>query len=245
MLNILNPSIKSMGDLFEEMVDNRIHEYKIDPLVLSCARHRCNLSTSLELAEMCVTGDDHDTAAEIRKYYSQKLCLVSLKNGELSEFRKSLAEYLTQESKTTLMEKQKGIVYRLPEFYDYDIRIESLISEYSTRRFTDNELQGNYSSTRNFNVIPLLKLRRNTRRGNLLHYWAKDSTNMLYRFVVEADNQLLWAWEEIWKSNSLTIHGNLWPNKLHGRNEESFDYYKVNNWKLVNGFIIDEGNNEG
>lgn len=233
-----------MGDLFEDMMATRVHEYKIDPLVLSCARHRCNLGTSFETAEGIVTSDDYTKAEEIRKYYSQKLCLASLKEGELSEFRKSLAEYLNQESKTTLLDKQIGIVYRLPEFYDYDTSVESLVSEYGTRRFTDDELQGDYSTIKNINVVPLLKIRRQTRRGNLLHYWAKDGTNMLYRFVVDADNQLLWAWEEIWKSNSLTINGNLYPNKLYGRNEESFDYYKVNNWKLVNGFIIDRENNE-
>ena len=77
-----------------------------------------------------LTQQDRDVADSIRKYYSQKLMVLKLKNNNLSKYRQDLNSFI--HGSTHIFKKDiLPLVYRLPEFYLYDIDFDQLKSEHN------------------------------------------------------------------------------------------------------------------
>lgn len=77
-----------------------------------------------------ITQHDRDVADTIRKYYSQKLMVLKLKNNNLSKYRQDLNSFI--HNSTHLFKKDVlPLVYRLPEFYLYDTDFDKLKSEHN------------------------------------------------------------------------------------------------------------------
>lgn len=186
-------AVPKQNDLFEDSIfaetyDKTKHSYTSieDLLVLSvvCKRIRVDEGSYVDLLDPYivkkVTDADRVEAATIRDYYSKKLMCAILKNETLTAFRQDLKEFICTDGKN-FHEKIKPLVYRLPEFYEYDTEVDQMFNQY-------NRVVEGYSvfkqETKKLTYVATFDVVK--KRTKLKEYWFKDSSNNLvsFRFVV-------------------------------------------------------------
>ena len=136
----------SLGDLEFAFNDNvkkyEVYEISQDLLALSVcwARYRKvkdehglrPVITKLLDSDLfrLVSEDDIAQANTIRDYYSKKIMVWKLKNIKLTPFREDMNTFIHGDGKM-FKENMLPLVYRLPEFYEYDIEFEKMSFEYN------------------------------------------------------------------------------------------------------------------
>lgn len=127
-----------------------------------------------------ITDQKFNVEAEvIRRHFRNKLMMITLKNHHVSPFRNNLDEILNEPTK--LKSSQIPILLRLPDFYQEDKEMESLID--------------NYVSVTNVNVKTfksidepvsfVKKFTRYARRRNVVKYYFKNQDNQLFCFRLD------------------------------------------------------------
>lgn len=210
-------------------------EHNIDALILSCAIYRLNSSGiyySLDdIKNDQVIDEDRLLAKKIRNYYGSKLVMSSLKNQSMSSFRKDLAGFLcTDGTKYDLA--IAGIIYKLPEFYEYDQTLELLNYTKFAPIYADDDKNFECGE---FNIVPVTKLMRNTKIKKSIQYWfVVEKNNHPLCISIEPKNPLLHIWEKLFSHNKvLKIKGTFIINKGVG-----FKYYDASKWNLEEFSII-------
>ena len=84
---------------------------------------------------------DRERAKEIRDYYSKKFMVFTLKEQKLTAFRKDLNSFIHSDG-LIFKETMMPLVYRLPEFYEYDIGFDDMVMM--------NDLDKQFQPTDNF-----------------------------------------------------------------------------------------------
>ena len=79
-----------------------------------------------------IIQEDRDKANLIRDYYSKKLMMFTLKGQQLTNYRKDLNTFIHGDCKV-VKEEMMPLVYRLPEFYEYDVGLDEMFLELDTR----------------------------------------------------------------------------------------------------------------
>lgn len=173
-----------------------------------------------------VTEEDRVRANTIRDFYQKKFLMLSLKSKHLTMFRKDLSDYVNGNSKI-VAEKMLPMIYRLPEFYDYDIAFDELkrelkteIPEFRTRNKPVSKMQRV--------LFPLKCLTKETKRMKCHEYWMHDSTDNLYVIVLDLKNQLQPLWDREFSKQSITIEGFLMP-----KSRDDIEYYQLGDWTVV------------
>ena len=130
-MNLTEKTIKDLEDWFIR------NNYKTteDSLVLSCAwyRLRNNFNNKVNMPNSLfdynlldqILEVDRLLAYNIRDYFSKKIMVWKLKNMELTTFREDLNEFIHSDG-LLIKEKMIGLIFRLPEFYHYDITIDEI-----------------------------------------------------------------------------------------------------------------------
>jgi hypothetical protein len=196
-MNITRTLDFDFEDIFEakHQKEDREIEYKEDPLLLSCCaksvfekggRYRSFEDESL--LDM-ITGEHRAHAHAIRKYFSKKFFWKNLENScPLSPFRQRVLFLL--ESKTKVIkEKDTGIFYKLPYFYEEDQVYERFKKELKTG-------ENFHSSDRSFYTEQKRSLEYLEKtigwqgKDKIVRYWFKDQDQCLYNFVITEKNPL-------------------------------------------------------
>ena len=131
-----------------------------------------------------VTDIDRENAAAIRDYYSKKIMVWKLKGQRLSNFREDMNTFIHSDGKT-FKEEVLPLVYRLPEFHEYDVQFDEMASEHNK-----------FIKTRPIaNVTKNLKLEKTfvvgKRYSKRKEYWFTDEDDNLVTFSLVKDNPLL------------------------------------------------------
>jgi hypothetical protein len=211
----------------------RVTEFKDDPLVLSCAVKRY-LKNKLEYKSMgevleYVNSDDRELAEQIRKYYGKKFFWDALSNTKpLSDYRRRLINLLENRiSKCT--DRDCGIYYKLPWFYDEDMIYEDLKKKYSTEKL--KTLEYNRSSTIAIRLTYICHSLSTQNKRKIKYFWFHDSNNNLYSINVNTDNELLTMFETI--INSTNDH--IFETKLTEDRIDKMHFYKLFSFKFLKG----------
>ena len=176
----------------------QVLEIEEDLLALSCAWQRIrsvskeDRSPQLSVTRLtdstlfrCVSQADHDKAAQVRDYYSKKIMLWKLKGVRMSAFREDMNSFIHTDGKV-FKENMQPLVYRLPEFYDYDSEFDVLSNEYNKKVNQD---------VQNTQGVKRLKLAKtfvvNKKHTKRKEYWFSDENNDLVSLVLALDNPLL------------------------------------------------------
>lgn len=207
---------------------------KIDPLVLSVAHYRNRLSDKSYIDKFfdtetyaIVNDSDYTTANSIRDYYEKKVIYWKLSDIELSSFRTCLEQFLTNEqNKFSFNTKNHGLIFRLPEFYDYDIALDSFLDkEYRPVEITKSHVKN--ATIRN--VTFLKRINRQTRASNSFNYWFVDSDGILLEYKIDRKNNLLNVFHSIVTSEKkLKITADM---VSHTR--ESYQFYSIHKLNSV------------
>lgn len=130
-----------------------------------------------------VTTQDHAKAAEIRDYYSKKIMMWKLKDVRLSQFREDMNSFIHTNGKM-FKDNTVPLAFRLPEFYEYDVEFDTLISEHNK---VINDKTKSQTKT--------LKLKKTFSVGKKYtkrkEYWFSDEDNNLITFSLTHDNPLI------------------------------------------------------
>jgi hypothetical protein len=178
-------------------------EFKEDPLVLAVSLKDImsqNLGSYYSLDDPRVfeniTDDIREQAEHIRKYYGKKYFWSNLSsNQHLSDFRGRVC-YLLENRIHTCKDKDAGIYYKLPYFYDEDMIYDEFKKLYNT---TDIPRIGSIKTPNTKHQLTLKYLRTTSSRQqkrNLNRFWFTDN-QYLYNIEIANDNPLLELFKQI------------------------------------------------
>ena len=146
-----------------------------------------------------VTTDDRQKANEIRDYYSKKIMMWKLKDVRLSQFREDMNSFIHTNGKM-FKDNMVPLAYRLPEFYNYDVDFDDLVSEHN-KIITDKS----YKQTKNLSLKKTFSVGKKYSKRK--EYWFSDETNNLVTFSLTHDNPLISLLDNQCK-NSISLSGN-------------------------------------
>lgn len=212
-------NISSLDDIFKEIEFNEKNKMRVDPadgLAISVSNYR-----QRELRTYgSVLQSDHDTASSIRDYYSKKLIVRTLKGKPLSKFRQDLSDYLSKGYTNEYPEKYMGMIYKLPEFYFYDLEIDKL------RLDSTNEKVDTHIGVKKLNF--LTKLYRSAKSTGSYTFWFHDENKNLYSMQIYKENELLELFQSVCEYGTVTISG-----KFLSMSKDDLNYYKICNPRLL------------
>lgn len=242
---VLNPPTISSGfkglliggsESHSHLKKTQIYESVEDLLALSVAAHRVSKESYYQLTDhnlyLIVSPDDRALANEIRKYYSQKFVMVTLKEGKMAGYREQISKLVNSDGKV-FKDEQIGPAYYLPKFYFYDLGLDEVKQSVNpNQNFNEFNRNKTPSSLKLIeNLVPLnKKLHRKTKHKNNFEYWFKDKKlNAGVMISLQHDNPLLKLFEHFYfNSNELNIQGN-----FHRKTLDQFEYFDVTNFEIV------------
>jgi hypothetical protein len=195
-------SLKQLNLWAEQKLEPPFHSYTVtecpeDSLALAVCYHRLTslrlgAAAGTEMTNMLspavasqVTTVDRDLASKIRQYYQERIVLWRLAGAEFTEFRRKLEDY-TRSDGTLVREGQHGMLYRLPQFYEYDTALDTILENLMPL----SEQQCQSVKTGKVTLTSLRALDRVIKRGKFTDYWCHDSNHNAYRISVEQSNAL-------------------------------------------------------
>jgi hypothetical protein len=170
-----------------------------------------------------VSEDDIAHANTIRDYYSKKIMVWKLKNIKLTPFREDMNTFIHGDGKM-FKENMLPLVYRLPEFYEYDIEFEKMSFEYNK----EVKRQESPHVTERKYLTFIKSLSVNTKRLKKTEYWFSDNHNNLVQMNIETHNPLYSLLDKVIKSGSIELDGRYGTRKRDGN-----EFLRVEKYKFV------------
>jgi hypothetical protein len=168
-----------------------------------------------------IIQEDRDKANVIRDYYSKKLMMINLRGQRISNYRKDLSTFIHGDCKI-VKEEMMPLIYRLPEFHEYDIGTDEMFRGLDTR-FEDSRIASETIKT----LSPVKKFTVKRKSGKYNEYWLRDEQNRPCRIEIDSSNQLLHLWEYFFKKNSVSLDC---ISKFEERDNIAF--YKIIKWTI-------------
>ena len=235
--NILGGSIEWDSFINTDNVKKyEVFETTEDVLALSVTWHRLRsllshkinpngrptkLTDSVLFKEMI--QEDREKANVIRDYYSKKLMVITLREQRMSKFRKDLSAFIHGDSKV-VKEELMPIIYRLPEFHEYDISFDEMVRDLNTR-FEFPEHTQAWSGTKT--LKPIKKFIVKHRINKFSEYWLKDDDNKLVKIEVPIENKLNHLWEHFFEQDSIPLQGH-----FKHMERDGISYFHLKNWEI-------------
>jgi hypothetical protein len=204
-------------------------EIKEDLLALSVAWHRIRSNGELlsihtliskELFEK-VNNQDRELANTIRDYYSKKLMILKLKNSRLSKFREDLNIFV--HNKTDIHQKEIfPLVYRLPEFYQYDSAFDKIKMEHDSAIVIPSMFTNQVFSLK-FIKSFIVK----SKLGKRKEFWFANKDNHLVNMTLVENNPLISLLEKQF-NEPLNVHGLF---KIKTR--DGYNYYSIDKYSFI------------
>jgi hypothetical protein len=182
-----------------------MYESTVDLLALSVCWRRLRNDTSsdpkpyitslLDIGLLPQVSDtDIELANSIRDYYSKKLMMLSLKSERpFTQFKKDLSTFVNSDG-TIFREEFVPLVFRLPEFYDYDIQLDKFITE-SKQDFVLGKDEYKFLGN-------MVRINRKMKKHD---YWFVDSNKALGCVSIDTHNNLLGFWDTQVHNNSTGV----------------------------------------
>lgn len=171
--------------------------FKDDPVALTCASYRLWKMGGPRWSDINfapVSEEDRVTALELKKYYRDRLVFDALKNGTngRSEFRNKLARLVIDDLVYT--DKEVGMLYRLPYFYEEDLALDRVVNQTST---AEESFRG-HKQVATYTLIE--KILRSRRSGDYYNYWfSSDVDKSAYYVTIKDDNSMRPLFESVIK----------------------------------------------
>ena len=167
---------------------------------------------------------DRIRANEIRDYFSKKIMLWTLKSIKLSAYRQDLNKFIHGDGKK-VTEKLLPLVYRLPEFYEYDIQFDQFKREINLEILNFGKIDSVKKIT---TLTPIKSFYKTNKRVKHFEYWLKDSNDNAHLITIEPKNPLKHIWDKIFTNSQLRIEGTYYPKKY-----DELQYYQLLNWSAT------------
>ena len=167
---------------------------------------------------------DRIRANEIRDYFSKKIMLWTLKSVKLSAYRQDLNKFIHGDSKK-VTEELLPLIYRLPEFYEYDIQFDQFKREVNLEITNFSNIDSVKKIT---TLTPVTSFYKTNKRVKHFEYWLKDSNDNAHLITIEPKNPLKHIWDKIFANGQLRIEATCYPKKY-----DELQYYQLLNWSVT------------
>jgi len=227
-LQHLNPNVKKyeVFETSEDILALSVTWHRLRPLIshgisniMNPSDRPTKLTDSILFKEMI--SEDREKANVIRDYYSKKLMMINLRGQRISNYRKDLSAFIHGDCKV-VKEEMMPLIYRLPEFYEYDIGTDEMFRGLDTR-FEDSRIASETIKT----LSPVKKFVVKRKSGKYNEYWLRDEQNRPCRIEIDSSNQLMHLWEYFFEKNSLSLDC---ISKFEERDNIAF--YKIIKWTI-------------
>lgn len=225
----------SLEDLFKQVEESKapdtVREYLEDILAISCCIQRLSYNETNKFNRSLNSPDipkevndlDRKKSANIRKYYKDKLLMLTLQGRDLTKYRRDLQKFLHGDA-FSVPDSLAGIVYRLPYFYDYDREIDDI---FQSSYFKNNKLP-DMREILPRNLKFLKKIENQRRSVNNIEYWFEDDMLNKVMFSIAADNPLLTLLDRHINNTGLSIIG-----RYYLRKKDLNEYFVMEKWSFV------------
>lgn len=225
---ISDPFTTWMDDL-ETKKKDVIQEFSEDVLAISCCIQRLangdaggrfsRSLTSIHVASQ-VTDLDRQKAQNIRKYYGEKMTVLILQGRELTKFRKDLQQFLVMDA-LKVPESMCGMIYKLPDFYDYDMGIDEIFKS----MYFKNSKVSNMNDYANRKLKFIKKIGNQRKHSSVMEYWFNDESLNKVMFKIDTNNPLITLLDRHIIDGKLDILG-----KYHLRKKDLNEYFVMEKW---------------
>ena len=230
--------IQSISDLFHtfEMTKQpeKVVKTNNDVLALSVCLYRLykndNGARFISFADadssVEITLEDVAVADAISDHFNKQIMVTSLREGKLSGFQEALAKFLATDRRS-FSENNKGMIYRLPEFYEYDNDLASLVdSNYAD--FNTNLLNQPFRSE--MNLVPVKSLRKNLRTKDVIQYWFMEvDKNTPVMLELKQDNPIAYIWDHLFTTRKTLLMDGRFKGDRH---PSGLQYLTSHKWKI-------------
>lgn len=173
-----------------------------------------------------INQEDRNRADIIRDYYSKKLMVITLREQRISKFRKDLNTFIHGDCKI-VKEEMMPLIFRLPEFYDYDIQLQEMFSDLN-KQFEDTEDQAYGAAYGGKKILkPMKKFVVKLRTNKFSEYWLKDDDNKAYKIEIPIENKLNHLWEHFFEQESIPLQGH-----FRYMERDGINYFHLKNWEI-------------
>ena len=233
-----NVGIQSLDDLLGHTHYKKyeIYEFDDDVLAISCAWKRLRDATPGDFSHNRLTdkslfnsvnSEDREFAKIIRDHYSKKLMMLTLKGTALTSFRKDLNVFIHGDTNRAT-DELFPLIYRLPEFYEYDIKLEEIKLSLGDRP-NKTKLEKYHGKQISFTLSPITSVKKHNKRIKVMEYWFKEKSNTPVLIQLDPKNPLLHIWDALFASEKvLQISGLPFIKHL-----DDFEYLSIKNFKLA------------
>jgi hypothetical protein len=217
---------------FQTYRDDKEKTWDVDPLILAVSAKdladRTGHFYSLEGNEVRNNVNEIivERSEEIRKYYSKKFFWRNLSTDRpLTPYRQRLCFLLETRSLTTV-DRDQGIYFKLPWFYDEDM----IYDDFKKTLITQN------LPRIDFKVQPVAKRLEYIKttvawqhKRKLKRLWFKDEVGYLHGMEISADNPLLETFQDLLTEKThCTFITRISEDRVDG-----MYFYKLHNFKLI------------
>ena len=196
---VLSCVIKRLRDQYDQDPDNFELNTMRKPV------HTLWLSEDDKLLSGLIKDEDRELAANIRKYYEQKMLMFKLRDGNLSTFREKLIAFLSsnhfdlRKGTYSYRESFIKIAFRLPYFYQYDLGLTEIFGGDYISLIGKEKFKGKKKLTY------IGKLNANKRTSHSFEYWFKDDNDNRVLVPIEKGNPLIALWERHLTESEVTF----------------------------------------
>jgi hypothetical protein len=212
-------------------VENEI-VFKDDPLALACSLKNLvetnNGHYSLDDLRVSdnITPEIRAHAEVVRKYYSKKFFWNNLSGLNNSSFRSRVCSLLEGHVRTCT-EKDRGIYYKLPWFYDEDMIYDEFKKTYNTTNLSSLGSKRNNVFTKRLTYLKSSKGWQKNRKSE--YFWFTDDNKDLYCIPINLDNTLLSMFRGMIEENPTP----LFETMITEDRLDNMHFYKLFNFKFI------------
>ena len=212
------------------------YKFTTDPLLISCTLYRMiqeakaedkftyhnwSLNNHADKIVSNITDQDRVFAESLKSYYMSKLLMAKLRGDDFTKFKTDLMQYL-HDSPNSLTSRYIGMVYKLPYFYEYDMKLVEIFDgerkDLGPARHRDRE---------DITLTFIAKADNGQKRARHYEYWFKDDSGTRILLEVEKHNPVRNLWEHSIKTGKLTVN-TLFEKKCR----DDLEFYVAREWTI-------------
>jgi hypothetical protein len=213
------------------------YNFTTDPLLVSCTLYRMikesrendsvaylnwSLNDYADKITSKITDQDRVFAESLKSYYNSKLLMAKLRGDHFTKFKTDLMQYL-HDSPTTLLHSFVGMVYKLPYFYEYDMKLVEIFDGAKS----DLEKAPVRLDRQDINLSFISKIDNGQKRARHYEYWFKDENNLRFLVEVEKHNPIRLLWEKAIQEGDLSINS-----IFEKKRRDNLEFYVAKGWHI-------------
>jgi hypothetical protein len=173
-----------------------------------------------------LTKEDVTLADAIADHFGKQIMMTTLREQPLSKFQTAVSSFLDS-GRHSYNDETKGMIYRLPEFYEYDNDLAAIIDTNFSgfKKVLIDQSLGNLMTLK-----PIKALRKNLRSKDVVRYWFSEvDNNTPVMLELRHDNPLKYIWDHLFSTRATMEMSGQFQGVRH---PSGFQYATSQKWKM-------------